>query len=468
MLPARVGELFIGAVIAYIINKYKMTSGFAGHFVNTALSIICFAIICFSFYFISEDQTFPGLIAIPPTLGTGILIFLGHQITNIVKQSLSLPIFVWIGKLSYSAYLWHWLILAFYRYFFTSITFIDALIVVVSTFILSYLSYTYIEVPYRRTEGGFLQVLTNQYLIPSTLISIIVLVSLMTNGHGFRNDRDKFLSSLEVDERMIMKHPFSFEYICHPTSISSKDLTDPRCVIGNKTDQTANVMLWGDSNSTHYIGIIGSFAQEAEFAFRNIAIGGCPPVLSDPTGFVSENWRENCLKSKPLLNEYIDDYEVLIIAASWSSYQSRSTTFINELKETLNSLVQRKKRVILLGKAPVFDKSYDPICKKKKLRVPWLNCVNQPYTISHKVITINEALRQFADSSKYIEYYDFNKYICPSGTCYAYDKQGLPIYRDKFHISIEASWRIGEKIIQAEGIPYPFNKINEWLIKTEK
>jgi|TARA_R100000005_G_C4995721_1_gene202614 peptidoglycan/LPS O-acetylase OafA/YrhL len=461
MLPSRIGELLIGAVTAYIVFQYKMIRAFLGRYVNTALSTICFAIICSSFFFISKDQTFPGLIAIPPTFSTGLLIFLGHQRSNTVKQLLSLPIFVWIGKLSYSAYLWHWLILAFYRYFYSSITLIDALIVLMSTFILSYFSYTYIEVPFRRSENGFHKVVTNQYLIPSTLISTIVLFSIMTNGYGLRNDRDLFLSEV-VDESMEMKHPASFEYVCMPNPIGNMDLIDPRCVLGNNGNEVSKVMLWGDSNSTHYIGMIGSFAQVAKFTFRNIAIGSCPPTLSDLPYLV----QPNCIRSKPILNRHITDYDVLIMSASWSTYQQISTNFIVDLKATLNSLVQRKKKVILLGKAPYLE-SYDRNCYKKAIRLPWLNCENQPYTISDNVIKINETLKQFADSSIHIEYYDFNKYICPTGTCNAYDEQGLPVYRDRSHLAIEASWRIGEKIIQTEGVPFPFSKIDDWLNESE-
>jgi hypothetical protein len=97
------------------------------------------------------------------------------------------------------------------------------------------------------------------------------------------------------------------------------------------------------------------------------------------------------------------------------------------------------------------------------LRAPFLDCKNQPYPISAKVKSVNRELRDFAQRTEGIEYVDFNEYICPDGVCYGYEENGLALYYDAGHIDIEASWRIGHRIVESEGVPFPFSEIKGWI-----
>lgn len=51
---------------------------------------------------------FPGLAALPPCLGTAVIIAAGESGTHSVGRLLSLKPVVFIGLISYSLYLWHW------------------------------------------------------------------------------------------------------------------------------------------------------------------------------------------------------------------------------------------------------------------------------------------------------------------------------------------------------------------------
>lgn len=83
-------------------------------------------------------------------LTTGGLISENNIISKYVFQN---PIVVYIGKISFSLYLWHQLVLAFSRYaFFEKITFLNSLILVAITLILSILTYHFIENPFRNRK----------------------------------------------------------------------------------------------------------------------------------------------------------------------------------------------------------------------------------------------------------------------------------------------------------------------------
>lgn len=76
---------------------------------------------------------------------------------------------VWIGKLSFSLYMWHQLVLAFTRYLFVQdINYGLATILVLLTFALSWASYLLVEEPFRRglmSNRSFLTCLAGGYLI---------------------------------------------------------------------------------------------------------------------------------------------------------------------------------------------------------------------------------------------------------------------------------------------------------------
>jgi peptidoglycan/LPS O-acetylase OafA/YrhL len=63
---------------------------------------------------ITRDTHFPGKWALLPTLGTAFLIWAGpHAYVN--RGLLSSRILVWLGKISYPLYLWHWVLLTYNR-----------------------------------------------------------------------------------------------------------------------------------------------------------------------------------------------------------------------------------------------------------------------------------------------------------------------------------------------------------------
>ncbi len=61
-------------------------------------------------WLIDDDSLFPGFWALIPTLSSAFLIQAGSE-AFINKKILSSRPFVFIGKISYPMYLWHWIFL---------------------------------------------------------------------------------------------------------------------------------------------------------------------------------------------------------------------------------------------------------------------------------------------------------------------------------------------------------------------
>ena len=120
MLPSRAGELLFGALVAVAI--IKNVDRYISKIAAFTIAWSGVALLIWSLFALSEMDRFPGLNAIPPTLGTALIIFAGHCQRGILFQALSVRPVVWVGLVSYSAYLWHWPLLAFVRYGFGEVT----------------------------------------------------------------------------------------------------------------------------------------------------------------------------------------------------------------------------------------------------------------------------------------------------------------------------------------------------------
>jgi peptidoglycan/LPS O-acetylase OafA/YrhL len=452
MLPARAGELLIGALAAWWAHS-KGHMSVSGR-TNQALATGGLALILGSLIFVSHDDPFPGFAAIAPTFGTAVLILSGGAGPTWVRKILTLPTVVWVGIVSYSAYLWHWPILAFLRYGGVNISLPIGVIVIASTFGAAWLSYTYIETPFRRTRRSALAVFGRMYILPAAVLGFIAISSLKTDGRVFHRYFPDYMARLE-QVRVSLQPAYELDYVCQRQRISIEDLNNPDCVLGSP-DAPNSVILWGDSNAAHYIGMLWAFSETAGFRFQNIQLGSCPPLHSDPSQFAAPRRRDDCLFSNRLIWPQLQEFETVIISASWTGYQETSQEFFDQFELTVDLLEDAGAKIILLGKAPVFP-GYDRLCHEKALRFTAMNCDVESAPLDAQVLSANRRLRLIAEERDNVEYFDANKYLCPNGSCSIKDENGMIRYYDSDHLTADASRQLGRSIVDRFGVPSVFS-----------
>lgn len=147
-LIARIPEFLIGTVFAVKANEIKKLIGSKQNII--AIISLIGIIVCGVLY--TEHINFPGLWVILPCIFAGIILVTTE---SKVSALFSNKILVHIGELSYSIYLWHWAIMAFVRYYFVRIDFMwyEMLGIVLLTYILSWLSYTFVENVFRTYDN---------------------------------------------------------------------------------------------------------------------------------------------------------------------------------------------------------------------------------------------------------------------------------------------------------------------------
>ena len=148
----RAWELLIGSLLALAVWRGWWDASRLPPWLAQGLALAGLAAILWPVLAYSTETPFPGLAALPPCLGAATLIAVGAGNSSLVTRFLSLPVMVFIGKLSYSLYLWHWPVISLTYYHFGALTPTLGLLCLAASFALSYLSWRYVERPVRNRQ----------------------------------------------------------------------------------------------------------------------------------------------------------------------------------------------------------------------------------------------------------------------------------------------------------------------------
>jgi hypothetical protein len=258
---------------------------------------------------------------------------------------------------------------------------------------------------------------------------------------------------------------FAFDYVCQSQLLNAAELANPNCVVGPRSEGEPRVLLWGDSNAAHYIGVLGQAAERGGFSFRNVEVGSCPPVVADPAPFVEPRRLRDCRTSAALAWPSVQRYPVVVLGASWTVYDQASPAFFPAIRDTVNRLLDGGTFVVLLGKMPTVP-DYDRRCPQKQLSFPLLACPAFRLRLADDVKEVNARLSALAKGRERIDYFDMTPYLCPDGWCRSTDAKGESLYYDTSHISMAASWKLGGEIQQQHGMPPAFAAIAATLDAT--
>lgn len=168
MLPSRFWELISGSLLAWYVLERPREYHKSLHSWMPILGLLC---IVLSLIFIGYDSGHPGLITLVPVVGTILLIGFCKE-GSLIGKTLSSKLFVGIGLISYSLYLWHYPVFAFGRLLNPSYNDVDKLIWIGVTFILSIISFKFVERPFRDKK-----VLKTSYIIVTIALSTLIIVA---------------------------------------------------------------------------------------------------------------------------------------------------------------------------------------------------------------------------------------------------------------------------------------------------
>lgn len=112
MLPSRFWELLAGGLLANILHLHPQKVN--DSLLNKTMPALGLLLILYSVTFSEFDSSHPGFVTLVPVIGTIPIIWLANE-KDIITKLLSSKAFVATELISYSLYLWHYPIFAFFR-----------------------------------------------------------------------------------------------------------------------------------------------------------------------------------------------------------------------------------------------------------------------------------------------------------------------------------------------------------------
>lgn len=182
LLPARAWELGMGGALAIAAPRVWDRRWLAELLAMGGLVLILFAVFGFS-----DATPFPSWYALLPTAGTAAILSTGGRSGALVEQVLSTRPFTFVGKISYSLYLWHWPVIVALSYG-TEASIARSAAGLALTFALATASWLYVELPFRRRQllGRPKQLFAGALLASALAATTGVVLYL---GHGFPHPR---------------------------------------------------------------------------------------------------------------------------------------------------------------------------------------------------------------------------------------------------------------------------------------
>jgi peptidoglycan/LPS O-acetylase OafA/YrhL len=268
LLPARAWELGVGLALAVaeLTHVRKTGARRLPAFVPECMGLGGLVMLLTPILLLNAHSSFPGAAALPSVLGTALLIAAPASFIN--RRLLSLPPLVFVGRVSYSWYLWHWPLLAFLHILSGGgLPPAAPFLAVAVAFPLAVLSYFFIEQPFRRSTRPPAQLLLRYALVSAGMLGICAAIWL---SRGIPQ-RYPVLAQMEAANPSLASDP------CLAEDDNDQPNFEKPCY--DASDKTPSIALWGDSHAAALGPGLRSAASTQGYSFVQLTKTSCLPLI---------------------------------------------------------------------------------------------------------------------------------------------------------------------------------------------
>ena len=273
LISSRAWELFFGSLIAFFhLKEWSIQP-----WIRELFGVLGLGMILYSVFFFNSQTPFPSFYTLLPVIGTClIIVFVNSKV--LVGRLLSQQIFVGIGLISYSLYLWHQTLFAFLRLKTVGEPEVSMFILAMAlTVILAYITWKYIETPFRKKH-----IISSEKIFKYTYRSIVLFFAVSVITHINDGFEQRFPYSIYSDTIKISPKRNK----CHT---KGNDYLKPMDACRYFSDNISWASL-GDSHSVELAYSLAKGLEPAGKGLVDLGFSGCPP------GLLFEAKRKGCSK----------------------------------------------------------------------------------------------------------------------------------------------------------------------------
>ncbi|MEQ1934179.1 MAG: acyltransferase family protein [Fimbriimonadaceae bacterium] len=447
LLPTRAWELLLGSILVYVPHAQASRSG-AKHAISSFLGLL---LILVPALFYTSKTAFPGFAAIPPCLGAALIIWGGIHRPTLVHRWLSFTPIVFIGKISYSLYLWHWPVLLFSKKFTNgpaSLSFTTFQLFVSGFF--AVISWLYVETPFREKRWLASRDSIFRFGIICT-VTIAAFSATVSATKGLPQRLPKAVRKLTED-------PPGLSYDQN-VGITTEELnSDLVPKLGIPDHKNAHFVLWGDSHAMASSPVFDVLAREYHQWGYVVSRVGTMPLLN--------TWKASGDKSSVAFNQAAIDFirrhriKVVFLASYWALHvgvgdgskewlitddetlpitpANTLISFRRQLNNTLDALHAIGTRVYILRQVPQQDIHVPDVFTTRMLlrqSIQGMGATAESHAkLQRNVNTVFDALIPGS-----VSFLDPSPWLLGDDSKYVLIRNGRVTYDDSGHLSVEGS-----------------------------
>ncbi len=347
LLPTRAWEMLIGGLIFLFPiaiqeekRKYVQFSALLGLFASVAL--------------LDSKMAWPGGFALFPVLSACLFIIASSQETLVSKNST----LSFLGKSSYSIYLWHWPIYVLMAHQGYSHQTLVICIAITLSIAFGYVSYRAIETYFITFKKENLH--NKKKIISALCLLLTVIFPSIFIYTDSRNEKIQFLTFYSNMHKNGLNEAYRLEcdFYDHATQKARQSIAKA-CTSNNQLTSTKNhsAFLWGDSHAQALSSGLRALLPP-NYELYQVATSGCPPSLTiNPRSGLIDN---NCKVANAFALTEIARLKPEIVFLAQVNFHEE----VDWLALAQNLKDKGAKQVVLIGPVPQYKPSLPEIYMK--------------------------------------------------------------------------------------------------------
>jgi len=444
LLPSRAWELLLGSAAALILIFKKDILIFKSSLINEILCFIGIALIAYAIYFFDRSSSFPGFPALVPTLGTFLLILFCNNST-LVGKFLSQKLIVGFGLISYSLYVFHQPIFVFARLRSQHSLYVsDYLMLIGLAILLAYLSWKYVEKPFRDKSKTSRKTIFSVSLALMFFLASFGLIAHLKNGFPNRFDNQDIYNP-EFSMPSISNGWCFYDVNTEQSLKIGKN--GHNCFLG-KTSSSVKGLLFGDSFAGHYEPAVDIFGKEANINIHSITTNWCFPSIDDEFGGPKiGRMYDQCNYNKQYLLNNINDYQFIIFSGDWANINNSGK--IEGVMKMIKFAATNNPLVIILPSPKIFDHNILDFYKRSLIFNFTFNSDKVSSGEDKEAREINGILEDYSKEFSNVLFIKRQSLFNVNGSKSDVTYENIPFSLDRAHISTYGSLNAGLNFVSS-------------------